>query len=274
MRSGRLGLGSRAGRGRDPNTLTRSHHDLHGVRTADHQAHLRPLRSPLLREWPPGGDRAAIAAIAAGFGCLVLVLIGGAVLGIMLMVGARQVPQPSPVAPAVPAQPPPLAVDPQPAATTPGPDPSAPQADPPAEDVDQIAIAGEDPTDSPPPVEEAARQPGPVERAAQVQSEPPVVAGSLPAATIQRVVRAHVSQLRFCYERELVRAPEVEGRVLVAFTIGADGAVAAAEVAESSLQSPPVEACVLRRVRRWRFPEPEGEGLVSVRYPFVFEAEG
>jgi hypothetical protein len=33
-----------------------------------------------------------------------------------------------------------------------------------------------------------------------------------------------------------------------------------------------VEGCIVRQIRRWRFPEPAGGGVVVVDYPFIFRS--
>jgi TonB family protein len=96
--------------------------------------------------------------------------------------------------------------------------------------------------------------------------------GKLQKHVIQRVIRRHVGAVRFCYERALVKNPKLSGKVVVRFVIDPDGKVTAAEIPDSSLKAPAVEDCILKRVRSWRFPQPEG-GAVSVAYPFVFEAK-
>ena len=102
----------------------------------------------------------------------------------------------------------------------------------------------------------------------------PEIRGQLDREIIQRVIREHRREIRACYEGELQANPDLEGRVLVAFVISPDGAVASASVSETTLGSSAVEDCVVRRVRRWRFPEPRGGGIVRVSYPFVFSAGG
>jgi hypothetical protein len=34
-----------------------------------------------------------------------------------------------------------------------------------------------------------------------------------------------------------------------------------------------VEGCIVRQIRKWRFPQPDG-GEVSVMYPFIFGVGG
>lgn len=100
----------------------------------------------------------------------------------------------------------------------------------------------------------------------------PEIRGQLDRDIIARVIREHRREVRSCYENELQRNPDLAGRIIVRFVISPDGAVASSDVQESDLGNNAVESCIVRRVRRWRFPEPRGGGIVRVSYPFVFTA--
>ncbi|MFK7998133.1 MAG: TonB family protein, partial [Polyangiales bacterium] len=98
----------------------------------------------------------------------------------------------------------------------------------------------------------------------------PVVRGSLSKEVIRNVIQRHINEVRYCYERALHDAPDLEGRVTVRFIIAGNGTVRSA-----TAQTPPpgfaqVAACVVQRMRRWRFPAPAGGGIVVVNYPFAF----
>lgn len=99
------------------------------------------------------------------------------------------------------------------------------------------------------------------------------VRGSLDKELIRRIIRRHINEVKFCYERELTRTPNMEGRVMVNFTIGPTGAVVASIVQSSTLGNPVVEQCIAAALRRWEFPRPQG-GIVVVTYPFVLKAAG
>ena len=99
------------------------------------------------------------------------------------------------------------------------------------------------------------------------------VRGSLDKELIRRIIRRHINEVKFCYERELTRTPNMEGRVMINFTIGPTGTVAASMVQSSTLGNPAVEQCIAVAVRRWEFPRPQG-GIVVVTYPFVLKAAG
>ncbi|MEZ4467618.1 MAG: AgmX/PglI C-terminal domain-containing protein [bacterium] len=97
----------------------------------------------------------------------------------------------------------------------------------------------------------------------------PPVTGSLDRSIIQRVFRQHANQMRYCYEKELVKIPTLAGKVTLKVTIGADGKVKAAVVNETSLKNAAVEGCMVEKAKTWLFPAPRG-GVVLVSYPYVF----
>ncbi len=87
---------------------------------------------------------------------------------------------------------------------------------------------------------------------------------------IGRVIQNHTTKLRACYQQELARDPRLRGTVVVRFTIRRDGSVSEAYVSKTTLESPRVEACVLRQIRKLVFPASEASQQVS--YPFLFSA--
>ena len=97
------------------------------------------------------------------------------------------------------------------------------------------------------------------------------VQGALDKDIIRRIVRAHINEVRYCYNQALARDPNAKGRVAVQFTIGGTGKVPSAVVQETTLKDPGVGNCIAQAVKRWTFPKPEGGGSVIVTYPFVLE---
>ncbi|HUT78002.1 MAG TPA: AgmX/PglI C-terminal domain-containing protein, partial [Polyangia bacterium] len=82
------------------------------------------------------------------------------------------------------------------------------------------------------------------------------------------IVQRHINEIKFCYERELAKRPDLAGRVSIKFIISGTGAVQMAVVEESTLGNAGVENCIAGAVKRWTFPQPEGGGIVVVTYPF------
>jgi TonB family protein len=109
---------------------------------------------------------------------------------------------------------------------------------------------------------------GKVPRVKQAVAE---VKGSLDKDIIRRIVRAHINEIRYCYNQGLVKDPKLEGKVTIQFTIGPAGSVPVAVVSDSTVSDEAVGMCAAKAVKRWKFPKPEGGGNVVVTYPFVLE---
>ena len=106
----------------------------------------------------------------------------------------------------------------------------------------------------------------------RVRSAQPEVVGPLDRDIIRRIVRAHVNEVRYCYNEGLSTDPTLSGRVSIQFTIGNAGTVLESVVASSTLEEDDdeegVATCISTAVKRWKFPKVEGEAVV-VTYPFV-----
>lgn len=97
------------------------------------------------------------------------------------------------------------------------------------------------------------------------------VKGPLDKDIIRRIVRAHINEVRYCYNQGLARDPDMAGRVAVQFTITDAGKVSDSDVADTTLDDEDVEKCIAKAVKRWKFPKPASGGTVVVKYPFVLE---
>jgi len=94
---------------------------------------------------------------------------------------------------------------------------------------------------------------------------------AMPKKTIRRIVHAHINEVRHCYNQGLTGDPELAGRIVVNFTIGADGYVMQSQVAESTLADSGVETCIATAVGRWKFPKTASGSNLVINYPFVLE---
>lgn len=107
---------------------------------------------------------------------------------------------------------------------------------------------------------------------------PPVVAegqpnaqGDLDKAIIRRFVKQNLPKIRYCYEKELLAVPNLQGTVQVQFFIAPSGKVASASGAGVNAN---VASCVAAVIKGIEFPKPKGGGGVQVNYPFTFRPEG
>jgi len=98
------------------------------------------------------------------------------------------------------------------------------------------------------------------------------VRGSLSKEIIRRIIRRHINEVKYCYQRDLAQNPGLSGQVIVQFTVGATGQVVTSKIQSSTLHHSGVESCIAQAVRRWLFPRPKGGGIVIVSYPFVLKS--
>lgn len=93
--------------------------------------------------------------------------------------------------------------------------------------------------------------------------------GDLTAEQINKVVLAHKNAIQYCFVKELQRYPNLDGKVIVTWWIGPSGTVTHAKIRSSTMNNAAVEDCIVRQVRKWKFPAPGGSQPV-VNYPFIF----
>jgi outer membrane biosynthesis protein TonB len=112
--------------------------------------------------------------------------------------------------------------------------------------------------------------PGPKAKEAQlaIDNSGAKVRGFLSKEQIDRVVRANQAAIKYCFEVEMQRQPNLEGAVHMNWRIDLQGQVSMVKVAKSTLNNARVEGCMARQVKRWIFPKPDG-GEVEVTYPFL-----
>lgn len=98
----------------------------------------------------------------------------------------------------------------------------------------------------------------------------PIILGALDKSLIDAVIKRNMSQIRYCYQRELTKNPSLGGKITVKFVIAKDGTVSSATTKTTTMNNPAVESCINGRFMRFQFPEPKGGGIVIVSYPFIF----
>ncbi|MCG3173609.1 MAG: hypothetical protein GMKNLPBB_01808 [Myxococcota bacterium] len=106
----------------------------------------------------------------------------------------------------------------------------------------------------------------------QVDASRVVMKGGLDKSVIAAVIKRHWNQIKYCYEKELSKNPDMGGKVTTFFIIGPNGTVQTASIAQSDLNNAATESCMVSQIQRWVFPKPKGGGNVQVTYPFVFQA--
>ncbi|WP_225409852.1 AgmX/PglI C-terminal domain-containing protein [Stigmatella hybrida] len=97
--------------------------------------------------------------------------------------------------------------------------------------------------------------------------------GSIDREAVAKVINSHLQEVHACYERALLKDPGLAGKVVLEWTIGGNGRVAAAKTKSSTLRNSAVESCILSNLKTWAFPSPKG-GVVIITYPFLFNSVG
>lgn len=98
-----------------------------------------------------------------------------------------------------------------------------------------------------------------------------VVLGSMDPDVIRRILREHIPQFRYCYQKQLDRSTKnLSGTIRLVFTIGASGYVSRAGVDGRTALPSSVKGCVINVLRGIQFPRPLGGGTVDVKQPFNF----
>src|SRR5581483_2785875 len=100
----------------------------------------------------------------------------------------------------------------------------------------------------------------------------PDTGGGLSKEQILKVVQSHAAAIQFCYEKELQRFPHLAGKVVLKWKVDLDGHVQATGVDSSSLGNPSAESCMVRQVKNWLFPKPNGV-VCNVSFPFFFKGQ-
>lgn len=103
-----------------------------------------------------------------------------------------------------------------------------------------------------------------------VIGHPTTGGGGLDREIIRRYVRRQQTRISYCYEKELLAHPSLEGDVTVQFLVMPNGTVSTSNGAAGAGMSGDVAACVADAVHDIAFPAPTDGGSVQVKYPFHF----
>ena len=90
----------------------------------------------------------------------------------------------------------------------------------------------------------------------------------LPLFKIQQALNQRLPLVRKCYEQELVRTPQLKGKMTLLITIKKSGRVGMCEVSESIIDSKVLQRCIMRRLKFARLPAHSGEVIIEL--PIIF----
>lgn len=129
------------------------------------------------------------------------------------------------------------------------------------------------PAAEPPPAPPAQEAPTP---AGSIGGEPilpeVVVVGAISAQAVEAGVSAHQQAIDACWAP--ARQAGLSGKVLLKFTIDAQGALSSMKVKSTSLRHEPTETCLVQAVSQARFEPLQSGRIAIVHYPLVLEPGG
>ncbi len=97
------------------------------------------------------------------------------------------------------------------------------------------------------------------------------VTGTLSRSEVLKVIGRHTRAIQRCYEKQLMSKPGLSGKTTFAWSITPTGRVSGARQRTSTMGSSKVSNCILKVIRRMKFPKPKG-GSVTIVYPFIFRS--
>jgi TonB family protein len=90
--------------------------------------------------------------------------------------------------------------------------------------------------------------------------------------SISSGVRGVMGTIQSRYNQELKSNPDLEGKVIVRFTIAENGSVTSASVVSSTIGNSAIESTITSSLRSAKF-QPSSMGTTTVTYPFYFETK-
>ena len=105
-----------------------------------------------------------------------------------------------------------------------------------------------------------------------LQSAEATVEEGLTKDEVGKVIHSHITEVRYCYESAMLKAPTLQGKISIDFTIAGNGIVRTAKMNHSTVESQALEQCIVSHLTKWKFPKPKGGVNVTVSYPFIFKS--
>jgi len=104
----------------------------------------------------------------------------------------------------------------------------------------------------------------------QVRIGQPQCVGDLDKAIVRRYIKRNIAKITYCYEKQLLARPGLEGTVTTRFAITPNGSVL--DATASGVDSE-VSSCIASVIQVIEFPKPKN-GTVTCSYPFLFRPSG
>ena len=91
------------------------------------------------------------------------------------------------------------------------------------------------------------------------------VRGHLSREAIAKVVRKHLRDIQYCYEKNLLLNSKLAGKLIMEWTITIAGSVSVVKTKSNTMQSPAVAMCVSAKIKGWKNVMPEYDNMMHNR---------
>ncbi len=102
----------------------------------------------------------------------------------------------------------------------------------------------------------------------QITAEAPNIEGNLDEETVRKIALKNQVSLKYCFQKAQMRNPNLQGKIVVKLTIDGEGNVSDISLEQSTIDDQEMVSCVLRMVKRWKFPATGSE--ITITFPLVF----
>jgi len=94
--------------------------------------------------------------------------------------------------------------------------------------------------------------------------------GKISQKKIQKAINKKMYRLVYCYEKALLRKPNLSGIIKIKWTIKKNRRVKNTKIVSSQMRDSKLHKCLMKEISKIKFPAPKG-GDATVIYPFKFK---
>jgi len=88
--------------------------------------------------------------------------------------------------------------------------------------------------------------------------------GGFTRETLEKVIKQQIPSIEGCYQKALEKKARLQGEVTFQLIIDSKGKVAKASLVSSRLNDKRLENCMIKKIKEWNFPKPEGDVTITV----------
>ena len=92
-------------------------------------------------------------------------------------------------------------------------------------------------------------------------------------AEVKKTILKHTKEIKDCFFHQASKNPVADGKIVIQFEIGENGAVLNTQTLSTTFKTDEVEKCTVAHLKTWKFTAPLIGDTAIVSYPFIFRSE-